>query len=103
MQLRRHSLAAMCFSLLVVGVGVRSAHAQAILEGKMTGTVTSEDGALLPGATVEISSPALLGAGRTTTTSARGTYVFLNLPVGTYRVNVTRDCLLYTSPSPRDS
>jgi hypothetical protein len=81
----------MCFSLLVVGVGVRSVHAQAILEGKVTGTVTSEDGALLPGAIVEISSPALLGAKRTTTTSARGSYVFLNLPVGTYRVTVTRD------------
>jgi Carboxypeptidase regulatory-like domain len=91
MQLRRLSLTAVCFSFLVVGVGVRSVHAQAILEGKMTGTVTSEDGAPLPGASVEISSPALLGAGRTTTTSARGSYVFLNLPVGTYRVAVTRD------------
>ena len=91
MRLRRLSLTALCFSLLVVGVGVRSVQAQAILEGKVTGTVTSEDGAPLPGASVEISSPALLGAGRTTTTSARGSYVFLNLPVGTYRVAVTRD------------
>ncbi len=45
----------------------------------------------LPGATVEISSPALLAGKRSTTTSARGTYVFLNLPVGRYQVTASRD------------
>ena len=81
----------MCISILLVGVGVRSVRAQAILEGKATGTVTSEDGAPLPGATVEISSPSLLGGKRSTTTSASGTYVFLNLPVGTYSITASRD------------
>jgi hypothetical protein len=76
--------------LLLVGVGVQSVRAQAILEGKVTGTVTSEDGEPLPGATVEISSPALLGT-RSTTTSTRGTYFFLNLPVGKYTVTASRD------------
>ena len=90
MQLRRVSLTAMCVSVLFVGVGVGSVRAQAILDGKATGTVMSEDGVPLPGATVEISSPSLLGK-RSTTTSARGTYVFLNLPGGTYSITASRD------------
>ena len=91
MQLGRVSVTAICFSVLLVGVGVRSLRAQAILEGKATGTVMSDDGAPLPGATVEISSPSLLGGKRSTTTSARGTYVFLNLPGGTYSITASRD------------
>jgi len=83
-------LTATCL-LLFVGVSVRSAHAQAVLEGKVTGTVMSEDGAALPGATVELSGPALLAGVRSTTTSSRGTYVFLNVPPGTYQVTASRD------------
>ena len=90
MQLGRASSTALCLSLLLVGVSVSPVRAQAILEGKLTGTVTSEDGVPLPGATVEISSPALLGT-RTTTTSTRGTYVLLNLPPGKYRLTASRD------------
>jgi hypothetical protein len=72
-------------------VSVRSVGAQAILEGKVTGTVKSEDGVPLPGAAVQISGPALLAGTRSTTTSARGTYVFLNLPVGKYSATASRD------------
>jgi hypothetical protein len=91
MQLGKTPWTAMCLSFLFVGVGVQAVRAQAILEGKVTGTVTSEDGVPLPGAAVEISSPALLAVKRTTTTSARGTYVFLNLPPGKYQVTASRD------------
>ena len=91
MQSGRVSITAICFSVLLVGVGVRSVRAQSILDGKATGTVMSDDGAPLPGATVEISGPSLLGGARSTTTSERGTYVFLNLPVGTYRITASRD------------
>ena len=90
MQFRRVSLAGM-FLVFLVGLGARPVYAQAIHEGKVTGTVKSEDGAALPGATVVISSPALLAGTRTTTTSERGSYVFLNLPVGRYRLTVSRD------------
>jgi hypothetical protein len=83
-------LTATCLAFLLVGVSVRSVRAQAVHEGKVTGTVMSEDGVPLPGAKVEISSPALLGT-RSTMTSARGTYVFLNLPIGTYSVTASRD------------
>jgi len=90
MQLRRVFLTATCISILLVGVGVGSARAQAILDGKATGTVMSEDGVSLPGATVELSSPSLLGK-RSTTTSASGTYVFLSLPPGIYTITASHD------------
>jgi hypothetical protein len=90
MQLGKTPWAAVGLSLLLVGVSVSSVRAQAVTDGKITGSVTSEDGATLPGATVEIESPALL-AKRTATTSARGVYVFLNVPVGRYQITVSRD------------
>ena len=89
MQLGRASLTAVCSSLLLVGVSVRSTHAQSIQEGKLTGTVFSEDRLALPGATVEISSPALITATRSTTSSAKGSYVFLNLRPGRYKLTAS--------------
>ena len=91
MQFGKACSTALCLLLLLVGVCVDPVRAQAILEGKVTGTVTSEDGAPLPGASVEIASPALLAGTRSATTSARGTYVFLNLPPGKYRVTASLD------------
>jgi outer membrane receptor protein involved in Fe transport len=75
-----------CFSLLLIGLGASHARAQAIHEGKLTGSVIGPDGAVLPGATIEISSPALLAGKQSVTASARGTYTFFNLPVGRYTV-----------------
>ena len=79
-------VALVCFSLFLNALCARSMHAQAIHEGKLTGTVTQEDGAVLPGATVDISSPQLLGGKRSTVTSGDGTYLFLNVPKGIYEV-----------------
>jgi outer membrane receptor protein involved in Fe transport len=90
MQLGKAFWTVLCLCLLLVGVSVSSVHAQAVTEGKITGTVTSEDGQGLPGANVEITSPALLGK-RTATTTAGGTYVFLNVPPGKYQVIASRD------------
>src|SRR5262245_51407522 len=90
MRFARASCSSLCISFLLVGAGVESVHAQSVLDGKATGTVTSTDGAPLPGATIEVSSPSLLGT-RTVTTSAKGTYVILNLPPGKYRLTATRD------------
>jgi carboxypeptidase family protein/TonB-dependent receptor-like protein len=75
--------------LVLASAGV--SNAQAILDGKVTGTVMSPDGAILPDATVELAGPALLGGSRTATTNTKGSYVFLNVPIGTYRVTVSRD------------
>jgi Carboxypeptidase regulatory-like domain/TonB dependent receptor-like, beta-barrel len=65
------------------------AGAQAIHEGKLTGTVAGEDKAVIPGATVEISSSALQQGSRSTTTSETGTFLFLNLPPGRYTVTTS--------------
>jgi hypothetical protein len=88
MHLGRTLAAATCFSLLFA-IGALPLRAQAVHEGKLTGTVTSEDHAVMPGATVEISSPAQMGGAKSATTSGNGTYVFLNLMPGRYTVTVS--------------
>ena len=71
--MRMHSdtrlVALVCCSLFSLVVCATSVRAQAIHEGKLTGTVASEDQAVMPGATVEISSPALLGGTKSAVTS----------------------------------
>src|SRR6476660_302019 len=79
-------VALVCISLFLAALCARAVHAQAIHEGKLTGTVTQEDGAVLPGATVDISGPQLLGGKRSAVTSGDGTYLFLNVPKGVYVV-----------------
>ena len=64
-------------------------NAQSIQTGKLTGVITGEGGEPIPGVQVEISSEALISGDRLTTTSESGTYVFLNLPVGVYRVTAS--------------
>jgi outer membrane receptor protein involved in Fe transport len=54
--------------------------------GKITGEVRDEAGAPLPGVTVEISSPALMGGPRSQLTTENGSYHFINLPPGTYKI-----------------
>ena len=77
---------------LVVGlafVTVGAVRAQSILDAKLTGTITEVSGDPLPGVVVEITSTALISGKRATVTSARGTYVFLNLPVGVYKITAS--------------
>lgn len=54
----------------------------------LTGTVTDTTGAILPGATVTVTSESLIGGSRTATTDASGTYRFPALPPGRYTVTV---------------
>ena len=54
----------------------------------LTGTVTDSTGAILPGATVTVTSESLIGGSRTATTDASGTYRFPALPPGRYMVTV---------------
>jgi len=81
-------VAATCVAIVLVGASALSASAQAIHEGKVTGTVAGEDQAVIPGVTVEIVGPSMMGP-RTTVSSATGTYVFLNLPIGRYTVTAS--------------
>ena len=53
------------------------------------GTVTDSSGAVLPGVTVEVASPALIEGTRSAVTDERGTYRFIELRPGTYGVTFT--------------
>jgi hypothetical protein len=55
-------------------------------EGQIAGTVRDGQNAVMPGVTVEVTSPALIEKLRTTTTDSNGQYRITNLPVGTYKV-----------------
>ena len=59
------------------------------LTGSIQGTVRDETGDPLPGVTVEISSPALIGGIKSMVTPANGTFHFPALPPGTYLVRFT--------------
>jgi Carboxypeptidase regulatory-like domain/TonB dependent receptor len=85
----RKVVAVTCCSIFYLALCATSVSAQAITQGKLTGTVAAADRAVIPNVTVEISSPALMAGTRTTTTSDNGTYLFLNLPVGRYTVTAS--------------
>src|SRR5262245_50697003 len=73
--------------VLVALVGLCAAPASAQLtQGRLAGTVTDAQGAILPGVTVTVTSPALIG-GQNTVTQSDGKYMFPALPSGMYRVN----------------
>jgi hypothetical protein len=69
---------------LVLGAGVSSALAQ-VQTGDITGKVTDNTGAILPGVTVTLTGATLIQP-QTATTSDTGTYNFPRLPIGTYTV-----------------
>jgi hypothetical protein len=58
--------------------------------GRIKGIVTdAQSGVRLPGATVSVSSPAMIGGARSVLTDAGGRYQLDNLPPGQYRVEVS--------------
>ncbi len=59
---------------------------QSIQYGKLTGRVLLENGEAIAGVTVTITSEALISGKRITVTSQKGSFVFLNLPMGKYNV-----------------
>lgn len=61
------------------------------LTGSIEGTVLDSTEAVLPDATVTVSSSALINGSRTTKTDEHGFYKFLELPPGTYTVRVEHD------------
>jgi hypothetical protein len=73
--------------LAAAGILPRVIAAQS-LTGALLGTVTDEQGAVLPGASVRVTSPALFGGAATVPTSDRGQLRFPVLPPGTYVVDV---------------
>ncbi len=57
--------------------------------GAITGRATDESGGALPGVTVTLSSPQMIGQPRTTVTDEQGVYRFTLLPTGTFTVGFT--------------
>src|SRR5437899_2349163 len=73
--------------LLVLAVLVSPLLAQETTGG-MQGYVKDQSGAIVPNATVEVKSPALIGV-KTIETNQSGYYRFTNLPPGEYTLTVT--------------
>ena len=71
--------------VLMMCVAIPPAWAIAQQTGLLSGVVRDSQGGVLPGVTVSVSSPALMGL-RTATTTETGNYQFTGLPPGTYEV-----------------
>src|SRR5215475_8141710 len=63
--------------------------AAAFAQASITGVVKDASGAILPGVTVEASSPALIEKTRSAVTDSTGTYRIVDLRTGTYSVTFT--------------
>src|ERR1044072_1305055 len=74
-----------CLALLVFVLAPASAFAQASL----TGTVRDTSGAVLPGVTVEASTPALIEKTKSAVTDGSGQYRIIDLRPGTYSLTFT--------------
>ena len=70
--------------VLVFLVAATASRAQTL--GTIAGAAKDTSGAVLPGVTVEVASPALIEKTRTAVTDGAGQYTIVNLPVGTYSV-----------------
>jgi hypothetical protein len=60
-----------------------------LAQGSITGSVRDTTGAVLPGVTVEASSPALIERARSVVTDSQGAYTIVDLRPGTYVVGFT--------------
>jgi hypothetical protein len=66
-------------------------YSQSIATGKVVGKVFLNSGELVPGVQVEISGPALMQGKRTAVSSENGSFIFLDLPLGKYRVTAAME------------
>src|SRR5215831_15684537 len=88
--------------LITVGVSVLLVCSIALVpeglaQSAFTGVAKDQSGAVLPGVSVEVSSPALIEKSRSTITDERGFYRIIDLRPGEY--SVTLSCNR-TSPQP---
>ncbi len=77
--------------VLLVALFALNGIALAQTTGNIRGVVTDETGGVLPGATVTITSEALIGGPRIVVTNEIGVFRFPSIAVGTYVVEVTMD------------
>ncbi len=65
------------------------AQTSSAVSSSIVGTIKDESGAPVPGVTVEVASPALIGGALPTTTGVDGRYQHRNLPAGTYTILIS--------------
>src|SRR5437867_5938543 len=70
-----------------IGAVPNLGHTQGL--GTIAGVVKDPSGAVLPGVTVEVTSPALIEKMRTALTNESGQYTVVSLPPGNYGVTFT--------------
>src|SRR5688572_15125844 len=73
----------------LVGAVTLSGTAWAQAAGSIAGVARDESGAVLPGVTVEVASPALIEKVRSAITDAEGQYRIVDLRPGVYSVTFT--------------
>jgi hypothetical protein len=77
-------------SVFVLLLGWRgNAHAQGTVQASIAGIVSDSSGAVLPGVTVDASSPVLIEKSRSAITDGTGRYQIVGLTPGTYTVTFT--------------
>jgi Carboxypeptidase regulatory-like domain len=74
---------------LTVALFVLFVPAIALAQGSIAGTVKDTSGAIMPGVTIEASSPALIEKVRSVVSDGAGQYKIVDLPPGTYEVAFT--------------
>jgi hypothetical protein len=89
MQFRRVMATLGLAAIMAVAVCPAAAFAQAASSGSIAGVVRDTTGAVLPGVTVEASSPALIEKTRSVVTDGSGAYKIVDLRPGTYAVTFT--------------
>jgi hypothetical protein len=77
-----------CIVIIALLLATASRAGAQIASGNIYGTVTDEQGGVLPGVTVTLVATSIGGQPRTTATDDTGRFRFLNLDAGTYRVAV---------------
>jgi hypothetical protein len=76
-------------ALVLVSAAMLLVPDHAAAQASISGLVQDSSGAVLPGATVEVSSPALIEKTRSTITDSAGRYSVVDLRPGTYEVTFT--------------
>ncbi|HEV7238521.1 MAG TPA: TonB-dependent receptor [Thermoanaerobaculia bacterium] len=84
----RFPRAVVTFAVLLLIAG--SAFAQATTTGAISGTTSSSDGVAIPGVTVTVTSPVLMGP-RTAYSGDNGDYIIRGLPPGKYTAEYTME------------
>ncbi len=78
-----------CFTVLFLALSACAPpflFAQAQTTSTLTGTITDSTGAVVPGATVSITSPSLIGGAHSTVSDSQGVYRFPSLQPGVYEL-----------------